>query len=321
MFKKAIYTIVASCAVFCLVCIAVGAAAAQDVDSNTVKLPYLCVRGITFDENGAMAIVNDEVVEEGDSIAGGKVLRIESALVQFEFQGVVFEKAPGEGCRRPIQSVVSSNSFSAVVSDGSFTKLMRKATRSKQCGGIGNTQAQKFVTEHISKILIAAWILLIALYIYLSYTLQIIARKTQTENDWLAWIPIGNLYLMCKIADKPAWWLILLFAPFVSILVMVLIYMGIAEARKKPGWLGIFLAVPIVQLFVQGYLAFSNDDDSVPMQEIHPVEIKPAEKAADKKAETKDIKKDTKQDDRDTDDDAGSQKGDDVAPIVPPYNG
>lgn len=45
-------------------------------------------------------------------------------------------------------------------------------------------------------------ILYILIYIYFAYTLMIIANKTNTENSWYAWIPIVNLYLMCKIADK-----------------------------------------------------------------------------------------------------------------------
>ncbi len=46
-------------------------------------------------------------------------------------------------------------------------------------------------------------------YIYQSLTLYYIAKKTKTENEWLAWIPIGNLVLMAKIA-KMHWWPVLL---------------------------------------------------------------------------------------------------------------
>jgi len=55
-------------------------------------------------------------------------------------------------------------------------------------------------------LLIAFWI-----YTYLDSCLQIIAGKTNTENGWLAWIPIANIYLSCKIARKPGWWLLLFF--------------------------------------------------------------------------------------------------------------
>jgi hypothetical protein len=37
-----------------------------------------------------------------------------------------------------------------------------------------------------------------------------------------------------------------------------LIWAAIAEARKKPSWLGILSIVPIVNLIVLGYLAWSD---------------------------------------------------------------
>jgi hypothetical protein len=33
-------------------------------------------------------------------------------------------------------------------------------------------------------------------YVYMSLALQTIATKTGTANEWLAWIPIANLFLM-----------------------------------------------------------------------------------------------------------------------------
>src|SRR5262245_50596104 len=40
----------------------------------------------------------------------------------------------------------------------------------------------------------------IVLYAYFAFMLMVIATKTSTANAWLAWVPIGNLYLMCRIA-------------------------------------------------------------------------------------------------------------------------
>ena len=37
-----------------------------------------------------------------------------------------------------------------------------------------------------------------------------IARKTGTPSPWMAWIPVVNLVLMCRIAGRPGWWLLLL---------------------------------------------------------------------------------------------------------------
>jgi len=98
----------------------------------------------------------------------------------------------------------------------------------------------------------------VAFYCYVAISLQTMARKTGTPDGWLAWIPIVNLYLMCKIGGKPGWWLILFFLPFINIVVTILVWIGMAEARGKPGWLGVLIIVPFVDLIIPGYLAFSD---------------------------------------------------------------
>ncbi|MGD1103402.1 MAG: DUF5684 domain-containing protein [Terriglobia bacterium] len=95
-------------------------------------------------------------------------------------------------------------------------------------------------------------------YIYFALATQTIAKKTNTENGWLAWIPIANLILWANIAKKPIWWGILCLVPLVGIVFMVLLWMAIAEARKKPNWWGILTIVPVVQLIVPGYLAWAD---------------------------------------------------------------
>lgn len=101
-------------------------------------------------------------------------------------------------------------------------------------------------------------ILFIVIYVYVAYSLQVIANKTNTENSWLAWIPIVNIYLMCKIAGKPGWWLILFLIPIVNIVVGIIVFMKIAELRGKPNWVGILWILPVVGLIIPGYLAFSD---------------------------------------------------------------
>ena len=97
-----------------------------------------------------------------------------------------------------------------------------------------------------------------AAYIYMGLALSTIAKKTNTENPWLAWIPIANIILMLNIAKKPIWWIVLLFIPLVNIVISIMVWMAIAEARNKPNWWGILLIVPGVNLIVPGYLAWSD---------------------------------------------------------------
>jgi hypothetical protein len=95
-------------------------------------------------------------------------------------------------------------------------------------------------------------------YLYLSACLYIIASKTGQDNAWFAFVPILDLILMLSIADKPVWWILLLLVPFLNILIMALVCMGISEARGKSSWLGILALIPVVNLAFFGYLAFSS---------------------------------------------------------------
>jgi len=95
-------------------------------------------------------------------------------------------------------------------------------------------------------------------YVFFAFCLQRIASKTAVPNGWLAWIPVANFYLMCVIANKPAWWLVLFFVPLANIVFMVLVWMSIAQARNKPGWIGALIILPLINLIVPAYLAFSE---------------------------------------------------------------
>ena len=96
----------------------------------------------------------------------------------------------------------------------------------------------------------------LAMYVYFAYCFQLIAQKTNTPDGWMAWVPILNIYLMCMVAKRPGWWLILVFIPFINLIIFVILWMDVAKARGKPGWLGILLLVPIVNLVLPGYIAF-----------------------------------------------------------------
>ena len=101
-------------------------------------------------------------------------------------------------------------------------------------------------------------IIFLMAYVYHALALQTIAVKTNTENPWFAWIPILNIILMLNIAKKPIWWIILCLIPLVNIVVIIIVWMGIAEARNKPNWWGILMLVPPVNIVVPGYLAWSD---------------------------------------------------------------
>lgn len=104
----------------------------------------------------------------------------------------------------------------------------------------------------------AFFLFFVGVYVYISLALMTIADKTNTPNSWLAWIPIANLFLMLNVAKKPAWWLVLFLIPLVNIVIAIIVWMAVAEARHKPNWWGIVMIVPVVGLIVPGYLAWSD---------------------------------------------------------------
>ena len=121
------------------------------------------------------------------------------------------------------------------------------------------------VLGFLAALIIPLIIIGIAIYIYSAIVLMTIARKTKTENAWLAWIPIGNIYLMTQIAEVPSWWTFLILAgiiPFLGAFVVgglvVFLWWKIAENLGKPGWYGVLMLIPIVNLIVMGMLAWGE---------------------------------------------------------------
>ena len=107
-------------------------------------------------------------------------------------------------------------------------------------------------------------LIIAALYVYFSYIIYRLAKKTNTEHAGWAWIPFVNLYLLIKIAQKPGWWLILFFIPIVNIIIAVLVWMSISRRVGKPDYLGLFMVIPILNLVIPAYLAFSEPDITTP---------------------------------------------------------
>lgn len=125
----------------------------------------------------------------------------------------------------------------------------------------------------VGGMMIFALVFLAVLYIYTAICLMKIAKKTNTPNAWMAWIPIINLFLMVQIAKKPMWWValfLLAFIPFVGgIIVLVLsiiIWMAIAKNVGKPEWWGVLAILPLINLIAMGYLAFSKSETPVVVQ-------------------------------------------------------
>lgn len=106
-------------------------------------------------------------------------------------------------------------------------------------------------------------IVMIAVYIYSAIALMAIAKRTNTPNGWLAWIPIANIYLMTQIGKQSGWWTLGILVAFIPVLgtlavLALIIFLGwhIAIALNRPNWWGILLAIPIVNLVIMGIMAW-----------------------------------------------------------------
>ncbi|MFH0935377.1 MAG: hypothetical protein V1828_00725 [Candidatus Omnitrophota bacterium] len=130
--------------------------------------------------------------------------------------------------------------------------------------------AKKSIVPAVSIwVALAILLLILSLYIYSSLCIYFIAKKTDTAPAWLAWIPVANVFLMCKIASLSYWWILILLlsllryvGAFVSVGFFGFLWYRIALARNKPGWVGILAVVPVLNLFIYGYLAFSDSGAS-----------------------------------------------------------
>ncbi|MCU0642334.1 MAG: hypothetical protein MUF61_02015 [archaeon] len=108
-------------------------------------------------------------------------------------------------------------------------------------------------------------VVVLAVYIFTSIALMVIANKTKTKNSWLAWIPIANFYLVTQIAKVSGLWTLMLLAlciptigPLAVAITAVWMFWRISERRGFPGWLSILLLVPVVNLVVLGIIAWAK---------------------------------------------------------------
>lgn len=70
--------------------------------------PELFVTGI-FKGGSSMAIVNEQILKEGDTIKGAKILCIADSYVKFEYNGATFTRELGQGVKKKAPPIVESS--------------------------------------------------------------------------------------------------------------------------------------------------------------------------------------------------------------------
>ena len=74
------------------------------------------------------------------------------------------------------------------------------------------------------------------------------------KPGWASIVPIYNTIVMIDIAGKPLWWILLLFIPFVNIVVSILIMIGMAKnfGRGTGTAIGLIF-LPLIFMLILGF--------------------------------------------------------------------
>lgn len=229
-------------------------------------------------EGNIKSITNDSVTVD---LYGVTEMTYDLADIQ-EINGQVIElkkpaavaEPPAEAVEAPAPPAATEAVVTVPESDMQPDKMPGLATGEMPKVKLTDTDA-KLMLGALGAFLVVLLIIFLVTYIYSAICLQIIAKKTDTQYGWMAWIPIANLFLMCNIGKVKYLWLLLILASFVPVVGRIVgplcnlflfgyLWYMIALARGKEGWVGAITLIPVVGLFTMGYLAFSQGSAPLP---------------------------------------------------------
>jgi len=122
-------------------------------------------------------------------------------------------------------------------------------------------------------------------YLFMCFCFQSICKKAGMEPGLVVWLPILQMFPLLKAAGMPAWWffifllsslspligiaminstgptpmlLVLLVPQLLAVFGSILWCFKIFQARGMSAWLGIFLLLPVINIFAFLYLAFGS---------------------------------------------------------------
>ena len=76
------------------------------------------------------------------------------------------------------------------------------------------------------------------------------------KPGWASIVPIYNIIVMLEIVGKPVWWLLLLFIPFVGLIVSIMLVFELAKKFGKGG--GFALGLVLLPIIFYPILAFGD---------------------------------------------------------------
>ena len=97
------------------------------------------------------------------------------------------------------------------------------------------------------------WLLGILLGIFVLVAMWKVYVKAG-KPGWAVIIPIYNILVLLEIVGKPWWWLLLMFIPFVNIVILILVYLELAKVFGKSTGFGIgLILLPYVFVAILGF--------------------------------------------------------------------
>lgn len=112
-----------------------------------------------------------------------------------------------------------------------------------------------YTTQNIELIILFSLFLgVLPIYIYFSLVYMKLAQKIGVRPAWLAWIPIANIYLISKMAQRHWWPLLLIFTfviPFLNVVTLMIFltfnffwHCRIFERVGRPAWWAVASLIP-----------------------------------------------------------------------------
>lgn len=102
----------------------------------------------------------------------------------------------------------------------------------------------------------------LALWLFFGYCFKRIAEKAGVTETSIWWIPIVNLLLILRAANKPSWWLVLFLIPFVNFIVSFIVWIDVSRnLGHGTGWGVVAVILSIIGI---PYLAFADSEEARP---------------------------------------------------------
>lgn len=101
-------------------------------------------------------------------------------------------------------------------------------------------------------------VIAVALYVFYCYCLKRICEKAGRDPGFLIWIPFIQMIPLLEVAQLPVWFIILFLIPLLNLVISIVMWAKVCQARGKSGWLVLMMFIPVLNLVFLPYLAFSE---------------------------------------------------------------